>query len=101
MSNAILAWSLVFMLCVAVPVLSDSDITTFPNVAATQKQENSTSVLTNDNNNNTITKTNNANNNLVNEGISLLIAARYNEAINLFDKVLAMDPTNTLALTNK
>ena len=57
-----------------------------------------TSVLIN---NNTITKANTANNNLNNESIALLISGRYNEAISLFDKVLAVDPNDANTLTNK
>ena len=101
MSNATLAWSLAFMISIAVLMLSDFNTITFPNEAVGQKQENSTSILTN-NNNTTITKANTpANNNLINEGISLLILGKYNEALNLFDRVLAVEPSNTLALTNK
>ena len=101
MSNATLAWSLAFTISVAVLMLSDFNTITFQNEAAGQKQENSTSVLAN--NNDTIIKKANTpiNNNLINEGISLLILRKYNEALNLFDRVLAVDPNNTLALTNK
>jgi tetratricopeptide (TPR) repeat protein len=100
MSNAILAWSLVVMIPVWILISSvSSSATLFQIEAAAQKQESSTSVLTN-NNKNTITKANTVNN-LINEGISLLIVGKYNEAISLFDKVLAVDPTNTLALSNK
>jgi tetratricopeptide (TPR) repeat protein len=101
MSNAILAWSLVFMISTWILISFGSSSTTlFQIETAAQKQGNSTSVLTNDNNN-TITKANTANNNLINKGIALLIVGKYNEAINLFDKVLALEPNNTLALTNK
>ena len=96
MPNAILAWSLVVMIPVWILISSvSSSATLFQIEAAAQKQGNSTSILTN-----TITKANTVNN-LINEGVSILIAGRYNEAINLFDKVLAVDPNNTLALSNK
>src|SRR5919197_2241834 len=90
MSKAILAWSLVF----TISILSGTTSTTVHKIEALA-QENATSILTN--NNNTITNANK----LINQGISLLIVGKYNEAISLFDKVLAVDPTNTLALTNK
>ena len=35
------------------------------------------------------------------EGESLLLAGKYDEAINVFDKVLAIEPNNTGALNNK
>ncbi|MFL6391461.1 MAG: hypothetical protein ACJ71E_05360, partial [Nitrososphaeraceae archaeon] len=59
-----------------------SSTTLFQIETAAQKRGNSTSVLTNDNNN-TITKANN----LINEGISLLVLGKYDEAISLFDRV--------------
>jgi len=100
MSNAILAWSLVVMIPVWILIPSVSSSATLFQIEATaQKQGNSTNVLTN-NNKNTITKANTVNN-LINEGISLLIVGKYNEAISLFDKALAVEPTNTLALSNK
>src|SRR5918911_1169045 len=101
MSNATLAWSLAFTISVAVLMLSDFNTITFQNEAAGQKQENSTSVLAN--NNDTIIKKANTpiNNNLINEGISLLILRKYNEALNLFDRVLAVDPNNAYALSLK
>ena len=99
MSNTILPWSLVFMISIAVLVLSDLSSTTirFPIEAAAQKQGNTINLLTN----NTITKANTANNNLINEGISPLVLGKYDEAITLFDKVLAVDPTDVKMLTNK
>src|SRR5919199_508897 len=101
MSNATLAWSLAFTISIAVLMLSDFDTITFPTEAAGQKQENSTSVLAN-NNDTTIKKANTPiNNNLINEGISLLILRKYNEALNLFDRVLAVDPNDVKTLTNK
>jgi hypothetical protein len=45
MFNAILAWSLAFMISVVLLVLSGYDTITFPNEAAAQKQGNTTNVL--------------------------------------------------------
>ena len=87
MSNAILAWSLVFTMSIFTSILSWNSINVIE--AAAQKQGNSTSVHANNNTN------------LTNEGVSLLVLGKYNEAISLFDKVLAVEPNNILALTNK
>ena len=64
MSNAILAWSIAFMISVWILISfgSSSTTTLFQIEAVAQKQGNTTSVLINDNNNNTITKANTANN---------------------------------------
>jgi tetratricopeptide (TPR) repeat protein len=101
MCNAILVWSLAFMITAWISIsFGSSSITSlFQIEAAGQNQGSTTSVLIN--NNNTTTKANTANNNLINEAIALLISGKYNEGIILFDKVLAVDPNNTLALTNK
>jgi len=80
MSNAILAWSLVFMMSLFILILSwnsSSSTTLFQIEAAAQNQGNSTSFHANNNTN------------LTNEGVSLLVLGKYNEAITLFDKVLA------------
>ena len=88
MCNAILAWSLAFMITawISISFGSSSTTTLFQIEAAGQNQVSTTSVLIN-NNNNTLTKANTANNNLINEAIALLISGKYNEAISLFDKV--------------
>jgi Flp pilus assembly protein TadD len=87
------------MISVWILISSTSSSTTlFKIEAIAEKQGNSKSVLTNDNN--TITRANTTNN-LVDEGISLLVVGKYNEAISLFDKVLAVDPNDVNTLTNK
>jgi tetratricopeptide (TPR) repeat protein len=43
----------------------------------------------------------NTTNNLTNKGIALLIIGKYNEAIRLFDKVLATNPSDPKIMTDK
>jgi len=38
---------------------------------------------------------------LINKGLALYNLGQYDEAIDYYDKALAIDPNNTLALTNK
>src|SRR5919204_317669 len=86
MSKAILlAWSLSFTISILVLILLDGNgiTTTFQIEPATaQNQANATYAMSL-------------------KGISLVGLYKYNEAIKLFDKVLAIDPNDAKTLTDK